>query len=151
MLSGVPENSILGPLLFNIFTGDMFLILKPTYITGYVDDNTPFVVWDNITDVLKALEEIGGNLVNWFLNNEIKVNTDKCNLILNRQEPNTLKIEDLHTNNTLSEKLISITFDCKLKPNKRMDDICQKTKLAPYIRATKNRMCFSSHDSVIAH
>ena len=109
----------------------MFLILKPTYITGYVDDNTPFVVWDNITDVLKALEEIGGNLVNWFLNNEIKVNTDKCNLILNRQEPNTLKVEDLLANNTLSEKLLGKTFDCKLKFNKRMDDICQKARLAP--------------------
>ena len=109
------------------------------------------MVWDNITDVIKALEEIGGNLVNWFLNNEIKVNTDKCNLILNRQEPNTLKIEDLHTNNTLSEKLLSITFDCKLKFNKHMDNICQKARLAPYIRATKSRMCFSSHDSIIAH
>ena len=114
VLSGVPQSSILGPLLFNIFMGDMFLILKPTYITGYADDNTPFVVWENITDILKALEEIGGNLVNWFLNNEIKINTDKCNLILNRQKPNTLKIEDLHRNNTLSEKFLSITFDCKL-------------------------------------
>ena len=111
--------------------GDMFLILKPTYFAGYADDNTPFVVWDNTTDIIKALEEIGGNLVNWFSNNEIKVNTDKCNLILNRQEPNTLKVEDLLANNTLSEKLLGKTFDCKLKFNKRMDDICQKARLAP--------------------
>ena len=89
---------------------DMFLILKSTYFTGYADDNTPFVVRDNITDVIKALEEIGESLVNWFSNNEMKLNTDKCHLLLNSQEPNTLKIGDLHINNTLSEKLLCITF-----------------------------------------
>ena len=92
---------------------DMFLILKATYFTGYADDNTPFVVRDNITDVIKALEEVGKSLVNWFSNNEMKLNTDKCHLLLNSQEPNTLKIGDLHINNSLSEKLIGITFDCK--------------------------------------
>ena len=79
----------------------MFLMLKDTYFTGYADDNTPFVARDNITDVIKALQEIGETLVNWFSNNEMKLNTNKCHLLLNSQEPNTLKIGDLHINITL--------------------------------------------------
>ena len=99
ILSWVPQGSIRGPLLFNIFMCGMFLILKGTYFTDYVDDNTPFVVSDNIKDVIKALEEIGESLVNWFSNNEMKLNTDKCHLLLNSQETNTLKIGDLHQSN----------------------------------------------------
>ena len=49
-------------------------------------------------------------------------------MLINRQEPNTLKIVDLHVNNSLSEKLLGTTFDCKVKFNKRIKDICQKAK-----------------------
>ena len=77
----------------------MFLILKDTYFTDYADDNTPFLVRDKIKDVIKALEETEKNLVNWFSNNEMKLNTDKCHLLLNSQKPNTLKIRDLQRKN----------------------------------------------------
>ena len=74
----------------------------------------------------------------------MKISTDKCHLLLNSQEPNTLKIGDLHIYNSLSE-LLGITFDCKLKFNKHIEDICQKAsqklnalaRLAPYMRTTK--------------
>ena len=59
----------------------MFLILNTTYFTGFADDSTPFVVRDNIADVIKALEQIGENLVNWFSNNKMKLNTNKCYLL----------------------------------------------------------------------
>ena len=124
ILSGVPQGSILGPLVFNIFMFSMFLILKGTYFTGYADDNTPFVVRYNITDVIKALEELGESLVNWFTNNEMKLNPDKCHLLLNSQEPNAFEIDDLHISNSLSEELLGITLDCKLKFNKHIEDIC---------------------------
>ena len=104
----------------------MFLILKTTYFTGYADDNTPFVVRDNIINVIKSLEEIGENLVNWFSINEMKLNTDKDQLLLNSREPNAFKIRDLHINNSLSETLLDITFHCKLKFNKHIEDIRQK-------------------------
>ena len=55
----------------------MFLILKTTYFIGYANDNTQFEVRNsNIIGVIKALEEIGENFVNWVSNNEMKLNTD---------------------------------------------------------------------------
>ena len=59
-----------------------------------------------------------------------------------------LKIGDLHINNSLSGKLLDITFDCKLKVNKHIEDICQKTsqktnalaRLAPYVGTTNKRI-----------
>ena len=78
----------------------------------------------------------------------MKLNTDKCYLLLSIQEPNTLKIGDLHINNSLCEKQLGITFDCQLKFNSHIKDICQKTslklhvlaRLAPYVGATKKRI-----------
>ena len=62
--------------------------------TGYADDNTHFVVRDNIPDVISALDEIGEKLLIWFFDNHMKLNTDKCNLLLNTQDQNFLKVKN---------------------------------------------------------
>ena len=121
--SGVPQGSILVPLLFNIFMCGMLLILKGTYFTDYADDNTPFVVRDNIKDVIKALEEIGESLVSRSSNYEMKVNTDKCHLLLNSQEPNTLKIGDLHRNNSPKTSDIFEFFILPYNQNRKLGNL----------------------------
>ena len=104
----------------------MFLLLNEAQFTGFADDNTPFVVRDNIPDVISALEEIGEKLLIWFSDNQMKLNTDKCHLLLNTQDQNFLKIGNFNIKNSFFEKLLGITFDCKLKFSNYIEDICKK-------------------------
>ena len=90
---------------------DMFLILKTTSFTGYADDNTLFVVRENTTKVTKALEDIGENLIKWFSDNQMKLNTDKYHVLLNSQGLNPIKIGNLSIKNSSCEKMLVINFD----------------------------------------
>ena len=57
ILFGVPQGSILGPILFNIFLSDLFLIVQNTDFASYADDNTIYNAGDNIEEVVWFLQE----------------------------------------------------------------------------------------------
>ena len=88
---GVPQGSILGPLLSNIVLVDFFFIIGDIDIASYADDNTPYVIVDNIDGVIKSLDEASEILIEWFKNIFLKTNADKCHLLVSTI--NTVKIK----------------------------------------------------------
>ena len=61
---------------------DLFFIVKDIDIASYADDNTPFIAEDNIENVIASLEEATNALFDWFDNNRLTSNPDKCHALV---------------------------------------------------------------------
>ena len=76
----------MGPLLFNIFISDFFLILNNTETESYADNNTTYCSYKNFEDVITSLERTADDFFTWFNNNGMKADADKCHLLLTKKE-----------------------------------------------------------------
>ena len=82
LILGVPQGSVLGPLLFNIYLNDLFFFLKDVGICNFADDTTTYISDESLENVLKSLEKNSMLAIRWFENDYMKLNTDKCRLIV---------------------------------------------------------------------
>jgi len=130
LLSGVPQGSILGPILFNIFINDLFLFISEAKLANFADDNTIYTDSTEIETLVNILEKESETAIKWFKENEMIVNPDKFQaLILGKHKQNDsikLKINGSEIIPEKSVTLLGIEIDDKLNFNDHVKTICKK-------------------------
>ena len=131
---------------------DLFFIVNEIDFASYADDNTPFVSGDRLDDVFVSLENASLKLFDWFSNNQMKANSDKCHLLTSSTDSIAIKIKDNEILNSESEKLLGVTIDNKLNFNNHLQKILKKAnqkvhvlaRITPYMSIPKRRLLMNS-------
>ena len=125
---------------------------KDIDIASYSDDSTPFIVENNIENVFASLEQVSDALSNWFKNNHLKSNVNKCHVLVSTNKAVGIKIGDYKIDNSECEKLLGVKTVVNLNFSDHISDLCKKAsrrvfasaRVTPFMGLSKRKLLINA-------
>lgn len=125
--SGVPQGSILGPLMFIIFINDLLASLSSC--SGFADDLKLYKSISTVYDC-ELLQEDLAKVVEWCRRNNMSLNVDKCAVMSTTHSRDKVLFPYTVENEVLKrvaiKKDLGIIIDDKLSFRDHVDDMTRK-------------------------